>query len=228
MRLFATKREFFPDPRRALAEGIVQVSDDLRIERLFEAYSFGIFPWPHGEFPTLWFCPEERGVLDFSEFHIPRSLQKLAAKSPFRITFDQNFAGVIASCSRVPRPGQSGTWIQAPLARAYSEFHRAGYAHSVEVWQGADLVGGLYGVLVGGVFSGESMFYLRPNASKLALVRLVDFLRAQGLLWMDIQMVTPALARLGGKYISRDAFLERLVLSKKLARPIDFGAFAND
>ena len=222
MKLFSSRRLFFPDPRDALNEGIVKVSDDLRVERLLEAYSFGIFPWPAVDLPTLWFSPEKRGVLDFSDFHVPRSLQKFVAKTSFRCTFNQDFDGVIAACAALPRPDQSGTWINDRLLRAYREFHRAGYAHSLEVWDVDQLVGGLYGVYVGGIFSGESMFYLRPNASKLALIHLIEYLSREGLLWMDIQMVTPALEQFGGKYISREAFLERLELSKVTAKALPF------
>lgn len=203
-------------------EGIVDMSDDVRVERLLEAYSFGIFPWPHQDLPTIWFCPEERGVLDFSEFHIAQSLEKFMAKKPFRVTFNRAFDVVIEACANAPRPMQHGTWITSRLLKAYKEFHRAGYAHSVEVWDGEDMVGGLYGVYVAGVFSGESMFYLKPNASKVGLVTLVEFLRAHGLMWMDIQMVTPVLSAFGGKYIPRQDFLQRLEYSKPLAKPIQF------
>lgn len=222
MKLFAKKRVSFPDPSLALEDGVVDLSDDLRVERLLEAYSFGIFPWPHPELPTLWFSPEQRGVLDFQDFHVPRSLRKFIDKSALHFTWDREFNTVIEACSRQPRPGQSGTWITPRLLKSYKEFHRAGYAHSLEVWDADDLVGGLYGVYVGGLFCGESMFFLRPNMSKVAVVFLVEFLRAQGLHWMDIQMVTPVLEKFGGKYLSRREFLERLELTKQTARPLEF------
>lgn len=220
-KLFADRLETFPDPRQAL-EGVVDLSDDLRVERLLEAYSFGIFPWPHEDLPTLWYSPEERGVLDFAEFHVPRSLEKASRRQSFTFTFNRAFRDVIKACSEMKRPGQKGTWITNKMLSAYLDFHAAGYAHSLEVWRGERLVGGLYGVYVGGVFCGESMFYREANASKLALVRMVDHLRNQGLSWMDIQMVTPALESFGGKYISRDEFLERLRLAKATAREILF------
>lgn len=222
MKLFANELKSFPDPRHSLDEGIVDLSDDLRVERLLEAYSFGIFPWPHQDLPTLWYCPEQRGILDFAEFHIPRSLQKFLHKTPFRHTFDTCFETVIESCARAPRPNQSGTWITSKLLRAYKEFHKKGYAHSIEVWDGGDLVGGLYGVYVAGVFCGESMFYRRPNASKFALIKLIEFLDANGVAWMDIQMVTPLMQQFGGKYIPRASFLARLEASKVKAHPILF------
>jgi leucyl/phenylalanyl-tRNA--protein transferase len=224
VKLYATQRKFFPDPRHALEEGIVEVSDDVRVERLFEAYSFGIFPWPQPNLPVLWFCPDPRGVLDFAQFHVPRSLHKAIVKSPLHCTFNRCFDLVVAACARVPRPGQEGTWISDRLCQAYGAFHRAGYAHSLEVWNGDDLVGGLYGVYVAGVFCGESMFYTQPNASKIAVVRLVECLRANGLQWMDIQMVTPVLEQMGGSYISREDYLSRLELAKARARALDFTA----
>jgi leucyl/phenylalanyl-tRNA--protein transferase len=222
IKLYAKKRLSFPDPNLAMDDGIVDLSDDLRVERLLEAYSFGIFPWPHEDLPTLWFSPEKRGVLDFKDFHVPRSLRKTIERGDYVCTWDRCFDLVIEACSLQARPGQSGTWITPRLLRAYHEFHKAGYAHSLEVWQDGELAGGLYGVYVGGVFGGESMFFLRPNASKVAVVKLVEFLRAQGLMWMDIQMVTPVLESFGGHYISRAEFLERLELSKPVAKPIKF------
>ncbi|MGZ3722845.1 MAG: leucyl/phenylalanyl-tRNA--protein transferase [Bdellovibrionales bacterium] len=222
MKLYTQHLRSFPDPRHALDEGIVDLSDDVRVERLLEAYSFGIFPWPHDDLPTLWFCPEERGVIDFKDFHVPKSLTKFMAKKPFEVTFNRAFDGVIEACARVPRPLQKGTWITPRLLKAYKDFHRAGYAHSVEVWSSGELVGGLYGVYVAGVFCGESMFFLKPNASKVALVTLVEFLKAHGLMWMDIQMVTPAMQAFGGKYISRGDFLQRVEYSKPGAQAIQF------
>lgn len=222
MKLFAPHLRTFPDPHRTLDEGIVDLSDDVRVERLLEAYSFGIFPWPHGDLPTIWFCPEERGVIDFQEFHVAHSLAKIVRKKSFKVTFNLAFDAVIEACAQVPRPLQKGTWITPRLLKAYKEFHRAGYAHSVEAWEGDELVGGLYGVYVAGVFCGESMFFVKANASKVALVTLVEYLRAQGLMWMDIQMVTPAMAAFGGKYIPREDFLQRIEYSKPMAHPIQF------
>ena len=222
MKLFSTQLKTFPHPNSAMAEGIVDLSDDLRVERLLEAYSFGIFPWPHEELPTIWYSPEERGVLDFADFHVPRSLLRFIKRSTWRVTFDHDFSTVIRACAAAPRPGQGGTWITHKLLAAYVQFHKAGYAHSVEVWDQERLVGGLYGVYVGGLFCGESMFFVEDNASKMALVRLIEFLRAQGLQWMDIQMVTPALQAFGGKYIPRPRFLERLEHSKAGARALHF------
>jgi leucyl/phenylalanyl-tRNA--protein transferase len=222
MKLFAPSLRTFPDPQNALDDGIVDLSDDLRVDRLLEAYSFGIFPWPHRELPTLWYSPDPRGVLDFEEFHVPASLRKAMNRRKFTFTFNRAFDEVIEACARMPRPDQEGTWITGPLLGAYKAFHEAGYAHSLEVWRDAKLVGGLYGVYVGGVFGGESMFYREANASKMALVKLVEFLQRHQMLWMDIQMVTPLLESFGGKYIQRGDFLQRLEYSKAHAREIRF------
>lgn len=222
MKLFAERLRTFPSPRLLGAEDILAMSDDLSVERLLEAYSFGIFPWPHEALPTLWYCPAERGVLDFSEFHIPRSLQKFLRTCTFTFSLNREFKRVLEGCAQAPRPHQNGTWITNTLMRAYLEFYHAGYAHSLEVWDGEDLVGGLYGVYVAGVFCGESMFFLKPNASKFALVKMVEFLEAKGLSWMDIQMVSPLLELMGGKYISREQFLRQLDQAKTAAFPIEF------
>lgn len=195
-------------------EGLVQVSDVISVERLLEAYSFGIYPWPMEGYPILWFSPPERGVLDFSEFHIPRSLLKWLKSHPLRFTWNTKFKTVIENCQKAPRPGQSGTWITPKLKKAYIDFHKAGYAHSLEAWRDGELVGGLYGVYVAGVFCGESMFFKETNASKACLVYLVETLRERGVGWMDTQMVTPTIELFGGKNISRAEFLERLEKAK--------------
>lgn len=220
MKLFAEKRRTFPDPRQSLEEGIVEVSDNVNVDRLLEAYSFGIFPWPHEAFPVLWFSPPFRGVIDFEQLHVSRSLSKFLKRTNYLVTFNQAFEQVIEGCSAVPRPGQDGSWITPLLKRAYIDFHRAGYAHSVECWSDGKLVGGLYGVYVAGVFCGESMFHYKDNASKFCLLELIKVLKREGLNWMDIQMVTPHLERMGGKYIPREVFLWRLEEAKKAARLI--------
>lgn len=201
----------FPDPRLSLAEGIVAVGGVLDVGTLHRAYSSGIFPWPQQGLPMLWFCPEERGILDFQNFKVPKSLRKFRRLNP-QITFTVNkdFQQVLEECAKQPRPGQQGTWITGALRRAYLEFFKQGYALSVEVRENNCLIGGIYGVLVEGVFSGESMFYKKTNASKLALWHLVDLLEQQGHRWIDIQMVTPVTESMGGKYVSRDEYLQML------------------
>lgn len=188
---------------------------DLHPESLRLAYRQGIFPWPMETpggkpLPLTWFSPNPRAILDFSELHIPRSLERARKRCTWRFTQNQAFEAVIRACARTPRPGQKGTWINSEMLQAYVRFHHEGCAHSVEVWEGETLVGGIYGVDVDGAFAGESMFHLQPNASKLALLHLVDLLRQCGREWMDIQMMTPHLESLGAREISRDEFLEKL------------------
>jgi leucyl/phenylalanyl-tRNA--protein transferase len=200
----------FPDPRSANAEGVVGIGGDLHPESLLLAYRQGIFPWPVEGLPLLWFCPAERGILEFADLHIPRSLERACRLATLRCTVDVAFAAVIRSCAATPRPGQGGTWITPQIIAAYTRLHRLGVAHSVEAWRAQRLVGGIYGVDVDGAFAAESMFYHEPNASKLALLHLIDHLRHQGLDWIDIQLLTPHLARLGATAIPRDMFLEKL------------------
>src|SRR6185369_984927 len=205
----------FPDPRYAdTYEGILAVGGDLTPDSLQEAYQHGIFPWPIDGYPLTWFCPEERAILDFADLHIPRSLLKAQKRSQFHFTIDRAFPAVIRNCSSVVRSGQDSTWITPAMHRAYLEFHRRGHAHSVEAWDGDALVGGLYGVDAG-TFTGESMFHLRPYASKLALLFLIDHLKARGLDWIDIQVMTPHMEAIGAKTIDRDEFLDRLAATQE-------------
>ncbi|MFV3409941.1 leucyl/phenylalanyl-tRNA--protein transferase [Bdellovibrio bacteriovorus] len=201
----------FPDPRETLAEGILAIGGSLDVGTLYTAYSKGIFPWPQPGLPMLWFSPEERGVLEFRDFHVPESLRRFRKRHPeIHFSVNQDFHHVLEECSKQPRPGQDGTWITGQMKRAYLEFFKAGYCMSVEVRENNVLIGGIYGVLVEGVFSGESMFYKKPNASKLALWRLVEVLSEQGHEWIDVQMVTPVVASMGGKLIDREQYLEML------------------
>lgn len=199
----------FPDPRTARGD-VVAIGDDLRVETLREAYRHGIFPWPHDEMPLPWFSPRRRTVIVFDELHVGRSLRKAQKRAAFRFTIDRDFRAVIDGCSAAPRPGQEGTWIAPRIAAAYTRLHEAGDAHSVEVWDGDELVGGLYGVDAGGVFTGESMFHRAPDASKLALLFLIDHLRARGATWLDCQVMTPHMEQLGARQIPRSRFLDML------------------
>lgn len=208
----------FPDPRRAMAEGLVAVGGRPDVGTLHHAYRRGIFPWPQEGYPLLWFCPETRGVLFFDELHIPRRWRRnLGDLSGLRFTRDTCFRQVVEACRGQRRPGQSGTWITPELVDAYERFHQAGFARSFEVWRGDTLVGGLYGVMVRGVFSGESMFHAETDASKRALLFSVQCLQAEGLTWMDTQMVTPVVEAFGGRSLSRDDFL--LLLRRSQKRP---------
>jgi leucyl/phenylalanyl-tRNA--protein transferase len=213
----------FPDPTQlpADSDGLVYIGGNLRPDTLVQAYSLGIFPWPLEEiYPLFWFCPENRGVLDFADLHVPKSLAKLEKRNEFRFTFNQAFREVMEACAQAPRPGQEGTWIIPSMFDAYEEFHRDGFAHSIECWREEKLVGGLYGVFVRGVFSGESMFHAEPNTSKLCLLNMARRLQAEGLHWMDIQMITPVTEQLGGHYISRRDFLIRLEAEHAKAPPL--------
>lgn len=222
--MFVKKRRYFPNPETHSIDGIVAMGDHLSRETLLEAYSFGIFPWPHDDLPLLWYSPDPRGVLEFKDFHLPASFKKFLRKtlSTYEVSWNQAFHQVIYECAQARRKGQAGTWIHEPIRQAYLDFHRAGFAHSIEIWREQDLVGGLYGVYVGGVFAGESMFFREPNMSKLALYLVVEKLKISGLTWMDIQMVTPVTEAFGGKYISRRDFFLKLEQAKREDQDISF------
>lgn len=211
----------FPDPSEAPADGLLAIGGNLTPKTLLTAYSQGIFPWPitlsaeeaaaSGKSELLaWFCPDPRAVLEFGDLHLPESLRRAQRKANYQFTIDQAFEDVIRACATAPRPGQSGSWINDEMIRAYLKFHSLGHAHSVEVWDGKELVGGIYGVEIQGAFAGESMFHHRPNASKLALLHLIAHLKSRGSTWMDIQQLTPHMKALGAKEISRDDFLTAL------------------
>jgi len=222
----------FPNPRRhAFTEwasfgeyfyntrDIIGFGGDMSIENLRNAYRRGIFPWAIEGLPLPWFCPENRAVLEFSDLHIPRSLKREFRKNNYTFTIDKDFRRVIESCSRIKRAHEVGTWITTDFIDSYTKFHEAGDAHSVEVWDSSGkLVGGLYGVDAGGVFCGESMFFVKPNASKLALLFLIKHLKNRGTAWLDTQVMTPHFEVLGAKEISREEFLNKLeaAQSKKL------------
>lgn len=222
MLLYKKKREHFLNPKAAMVDGLIAVDDYVDVDHLLEAYSFGIFPWPQEGLPTLWFSPPERGILQFDKYRPSKKFQKFLKKCPFVITMNTAFEDVITHCQRVPRADQEGTWITSKIMKGYIEFHNAGYAHSIEAWLDGELVGGLYGVYVAGVFCGESMFRKVDNASKVCLHFVIEFLTDQGLQWMDVQMVTPYLESVGAEYITRNQFLKMLEDSKEAARQLDF------
>jgi leucyl/phenylalanyl-tRNA--protein transferase len=205
---------YFQDPEESI-DGIVALGGPLTTTNLLRAYCSGIFPWPINEHLLPWCCPEVRGILDFSNLHVSRSLARIQRKSTFHFTIDKSFPEVIAACATIERKSESGTWITSEMIRSYSELHRKGHAHSVEVWEGTELVGGVYGVDACGSFSGESMFTFRPNASKLALLFLIEHLKSRGLDWIDIQMLTPHMEAMGAKAIPRAEFLERLATTQR-------------
>ncbi len=207
----------FPPPELAREDGLLAVGGDLSPERLVLAYENGIFPWVSEGGPLLWWCPAPRFVLFPEELHVGRTLHKLQRHPPYRISLDEAFPRVIRNCASTKRPGQRGTWIRRDIQQAYIELHGLEVAHSVEAWEGDELVGGLYGVALGSVFCGESMFAHRPNASKLAFVALVEQLRAWGFTMIDCQMHTEHLERFGAREIELDDFLDRL--DEGIARP---------
>ena len=197
--------------------GLVALDHHVTPERVISAYRHGIFPWPSSDprRPIPWVCPAERAILEFESLRIPRSLrQSLRRRSVLRFTIDRAFDEVIRSCAAAPRIGQGGTWIIPPIIDAYRELHRRGHAHSVEAWDGETMVGGLYGVTSGGIFSGESMFHKVDDASKLCVLQLIAHLQSRGATWLDIQQLTPHFASLGARVISREQFLQRLALAQ--------------
>jgi leucyl/phenylalanyl-tRNA--protein transferase len=213
----------FPDPATAGEDGLVGIGADLEPATLLDAYRRGIFPWPHPGAPLPWFSPDPRGVIPLDGLVVSRSLRARLRRSGWETTVDRAFAAVLAGCADrptearsgglgpgPPESGEGGTWITPPMRAAYQRLHDLGHAHSLEVWAGGELVGGLYGVGVGGVFTGESMFHLASDASKVALVDLVARLAEAGGQLIDVQMVTPHLASLGARDLPRADFLRLL------------------
>lgn len=221
---------FFPDPNTFdypewvrighyfyPSQDIVAFGVPLSVDSVREAYAKGIFPWYTDGIPLPWHCPERRAILKFDELRIPRALEKVSRKAEFTFTIDRDFAAVIDECSRAYRPGQKGTWITPEFKTVFTDLHRQGTAHSVEAWDHeGTLAGGLYGVDAGGVFCGESMFFKKPNASKLALLYLIDHLRSRGATWLDTQVITPHLEILGATEIDREEFLDKLKATQSL------------
>jgi len=208
-----TPRLWFPDPRLAEREGLVAVGGDFSAQRLLLAYRSGIFPWT--DEPITWWSPDPRAVIDLNTFHIPKSLAKLVRKETFEITVDRAFHEVMEGCAE-PASGRGETWVTPAFIAVYTRLHELGHAHSFECWQGGKLVGGVYGVTIGGFFAGESMFHRVNNASKVALANLVARLRERGFALFDIQMLTPVTRQLGGVEIPRVEYLKRLAAATAL------------
>ena len=206
----------FPPPEDA-EDGLLAVGGDLSTERLLLAYGSGIFPWYGPGQPILWHSPDPRCVIPTGAVHVGRSLRRVVAKGGYEIRFDTAFPRVIAACKSTPRPGQDGTWITGDMERAYVRLFDEGYGHSIETWQDGDLVGGLYGVSLGRVFFGESMFSWKPNASKVALVHLAETLARWGFPIIDAQVPTPNTVALGAQEWPRERFLR--VLAGELRYP---------
>jgi leucyl/phenylalanyl-tRNA---protein transferase len=200
----------FPDPALSEPDGLLAVGGDLSPERLLTAYAEGIFPWFGDDSPILWWSPDPRLVLDPAAVHVPRSLARTIRHGRFRVTADTAFERVIRRCAEQDRPGQDGTWITGEMIDAYLRLHGLGFAHSFEAWDGEALAGGLYGVSLGAAFFGESMFADRPDASKVAFVQAVEWLRGVGVRLVDCQVRTDHLVRFGAREIPRAEFLARL------------------
>lgn len=204
----------FPDPASANADGMVAAGGDLKVERLLAAYGQGIFPWTVN--PVTWWSPDLRGIIELDDFHVSESLAKAIRKQKLKVTINTAFQQVMRACA-TPGPKRRDTWITREFIEAYTELHHQGHAHSVECWRDGQLVGGVYGVSLGGLFAGESMFHRADNASKIALHHLVQHLRERKFLLFDIQMVTAATQPLGAKSIPRSEYLKRLAVAVKQA-----------
>lgn len=207
---FLGKRLWFPNPSQADDEGLVAVGGDLSIARLLLAYSSGIFPWFIHDDLVYWFSPNPRMVLLPGDIKISTSMKRVLNKNRFQTTYNKAFEAVINGCSNAPRKHQDGTWISDEFIAAYTKLHYEGHAHSVEVWHNEQLVGGMYGVILGHAFFGESMFSLMPNASKVAFISLAEKLFLEGFHFIDCQIHNPHLESLGAKEITRNVFLNML------------------
>lgn len=211
----------FPDPNESDDEGLLAVGGDLSAARLLFAYDSGVFPWYSAGVPPLWWSPNPRALMDRERLHVSRSLARVLRRGPFEVSFDRAFDDVIVGCAS---NREGGTWILPEMMQAYIELHRLGHAHSFEVWLGAELVGGLYGVRRGGLFAAESMFHVATNASKVALAVAIDTLFHAGIQLFDVQFVTEHLASLGAYEVSRPDYL--LQVAQSIARQVEASAIA--
>lgn len=202
-----TDEEWFPDPNQAGPEGLVCIGGQPTPRRFLAAYRRGIFPWYSEGEPVAWYSPDPRAIFELDRFHVPRRLARTIRQGKFRLTINQAFAAVVRGCAR---RRLDGTWITRQLYSTYLTLHEQGYAHSIEAWYNGQLAGGIFGIAIGGFFSGESMFYRVSDASKVALVYLVEHLRQRGYALFDIQIVNEHTARFGATLISRAEYLHRL------------------
>ena len=221
----AEQRMRFPDPATAPAFAPLAHGGNLSPGMLLSAYESGIFPWYSQEDPVLWWSPDPRFVIFPENVHISESMRKVLRQHRFHFTFDSFFIEVITSCSAAPRPGQDGTWITPDIVTAYAELHRLGYAHSVEAWLDGQLVGGLYGVSVGQIFCGESMFSRVSNASKACFLTLAVQLKQLGVPVIDSQVHTKLFESLGAGHISRESYLQ--LLQEHRTKPLLHGSWKN-
>jgi len=214
---------FFPDPHEAPQEGLLAYGGDLSPNRLLKAYRQGIFPWYSEGDPILWWSPDPRLILYPENFKVRKSFRRVLRNAGFTVTFDRLFEKVIHLCGNIPREGQNGSWILPEMEEAYTDLHYQGYAHSVEVYKEGELVGGLYGVSLGKAFFGESMFSLVKDASKVAFKALSDVLAQRGYDFIDCQMETDHMVRLGAKNVPRARFLQEL--KETLEKPGEIGSW---
>ena len=209
------KELWFPDPHLGEKDGLVAIGGDLSVDRLIFAYSYGFFPWfsYRDQQEPLWFCPLQRFVIFPNEIHVSHSMKQLLKKNPYRITINKDFEGVMRGCATAQNRNQEeGAWLGPDIIKAYTELHRQGFAASVEVWEGSQLVGGLYGVTLGKSFFGDSMFSLVPSASKLALIYLARMFEAHGGRLIDCQFETPHLRTMGGRHIPYEEYMKIISL----------------
>jgi leucyl/phenylalanyl-tRNA--protein transferase len=218
------RKKVFPPPELAEKDGLLAVGGDLSMDRLLLAYSMGIFPWYSEDSPILWWAPDPRMVLFPGDFRLSRSLRQTIKRGTYTVTFDSAFSDVIRNCAGVRR-NEKGTWITDDMVEAYCGLHEAGVAHSVESWSNGELAGGLYGVALGRVFFGESMFTLKKDASKVAFERLVRSLIDRDFLLIDCQMTTQHLLSLGAREIPRSAFIR--ILKQALEKPSHPGRWSS-
>jgi leucyl/phenylalanyl-tRNA---protein transferase len=207
---FITKELYFPPVEEASYEGILAVGGDLSVKRLLLAYENGIFPWFDADDPILWWSPSERMVVNPNDYKVSKSLRNIINRNLFEVTINKDFEAVIKNCQKIDRKDQEGTWISDEFIKSYTKLHQLGKAMSFEVWQNGELVGGLYGVDLGHVFCGESMFSKVSNASKVAFVKLIDYLKQNKYKLLDCQVHNDHLEKLGAFEISRESFMKIL------------------
>ena len=217
-------KEVFPDPENADSQGLLAAGGDLSHNMLLMAYSLGAFPWFSDGSPILWWSPDPRVIFYPGQIKLSKSLRKTIDSQKFTLTMDRAFNRVIEQCSSIDRPGQDGSWITGEMLAAYKQLHKKGFAHSVETWNGRKLVGGLYGLSIGGAFFGESMFHLETDASKVAFYHLSQKLASWNFDFIDGQVPNPHLASLGAVEIARTSFL--LLLQKSIRKKTNLGSWA--
>lgn len=209
------ERLWFPPPSEYESHGIIAVGGDLSIQRLLLAYAQGIFPWYNEEDPITWCCPEERMILKPGDVRVSKSSRNLLNRGKFEVRIDHDFEQVIYQCQNIPRPGQEGTWLNDELRDQMITLHHAGFAHSFEAYENSELVGGLYGISIGRVFCGDSMFSKVSNASKITFIEMCRILEANAFDWIDCQVYNDHLASLGASTTSRDHFLSLMAENRE-------------